>query len=575
MTVTAVAELTDWDFPIGHDAREQVFARERGPGYAPGGSGGGVALGADVAGLAASLRSVDAGVVGAALAMLPADRLATVVGAAVSPLADEDAVRVLGGAVAGLEEGAAAAVSRSVARARDAGDLSGHDGELRGDDGDLLRVAEAALTGLGGRALGGAVADEVLHASWAGLHRLERRVVAEKYRRLREINARGSHLSVGARTLVDLLARYGLTRGEAREQVETAAALGELPKTDEALANGRIGAGQAAEAGKALADSKKAVDCDGAPKDPDVLDDERSEIDDTVGNAPSDVDRRRLRERLEAQAAKRSRNRQADKEKRAFRKRYGRKFRDGDGLTLQFHGPAAAVELIWSMVAALSGRVGAEDDRSTQQRHFDALKDVADRYLAEGELPEVMGHRASVLLITSPDALHDVEGAEPSVIDGFGPVSSETARMICCDAEITVVLMGADGQPLRVGRSRYQPSRAQRRAVIARDRVCIGCGAQALRCEIHHVWWWENGGPTDIENLVLACWSCHTHIHHHGWVVTRTVDGRYRAGPPSAQGPAGGRPPDDGTDPQSDHAERFLWDTGVPAEPAAPDRRRI
>jgi hypothetical protein len=592
MTDTVVAELADWAVPVGLGVRGRVLAWERAPGYTPGGSG--MALGVDLAGTAAALRSMDDGLVGAALAMLPADRLAAVVGAAVSPLANEDAACVLGEAIMGLEAGAAAAVARSLRGPGGAGDLrddaSGRGGDARGPGGDggglggdarglggdggyLLGVIEDALSGLGDRALGGAVGDEELHASWGRLHRLERRVVAEKYRHLCEIDARGSYLSVGARTLVDLLIRYGLTRGEAREQVETAVALAELPKTAEALAQGRIGAGQAAEAGKALADAKTTPDADGAPKDPETLDDERCKIDETAGNAPSDVDRRKLRERLEAQAAKRSKDRLADKEKRAHRKRYARRYRDGDGATIQIHGPAAAIAHIWTVVEAMSGRTSAEDDRSTQQRQFDAVKQIADRYLAEGTLPEVMGQRASVLLITSHDALHDIDGAQPPVIDGFGPVSSETARMICCDAEITTVVMGADGQPLRVGRSRYQPSRAQRRAVIARDRVCIGCGTHALRCEIHHVQWWERGGPTDIDNLVLACWNCHTHIHHHGWTVSRDPDGRNHAGPPPAQTPAARRPPPMGERDQHEHADPSLWDTAALSDTHAPERQ--
>jgi hypothetical protein len=526
---------------VGLGAQAGVMARglawERGPGYAAepgddGASGRGAAQAppgpsADAArdeaggvpggpgspeGLAAVLRSADPAVVGAALAVMPVDRLTRAVGAAVSPLTDEDAAVVLQGAALHVEDAAAAGICVSSLASWGAR--------------ELLSVIEAAVAALGHRSLGGGLDDAALHDSWARLHRLERGVVAEKYRRLREITQRGSHLSEGARTPVDLLTRYGLTRGEAREQVDTATALGELPKTEEALARGRIGAGQAAEAGKALADAKKAKaeeaakgDAADDAEDSDGGDeaDPAFDIDNAIDDAPSDEDRRQLRERLAQQAARKSKNRLAVRDKRAHRRRYGRKYKDGDGATIQLFGPGAAIQTIWSMVEAMSGRTGAEDDRTPEQRRFDAMLHIANRYLTEGRLPDVAGQRPHVLLITTHEALHDVDGAEPATVDGFGPVSSETARMICCDAEITTVVMGEDGQPMRVGRTRYQPSRAQRRAVIARDRVCIGCGADALRCEIHHLWWWEKGGPTDIDNLALACWSCHTHIHHHGW----------------------------------------------------------
>ncbi|MGI8873980.1 MAG: HNH endonuclease, partial [Egibacteraceae bacterium] len=80
---------------------------------------------------------------------------------------------------------------------------------------------------------------------------------------------------------------------------------------------------------------------------------------------------------------------------------------------------------------------------------------------------------------------------------------------------------------LDAGRARRQPSARQRAAVIARDRGCVGCGAPVARCQIPHVHYWRNGGPTDIANLTLLCWSCHTHVHHHGWTVHRDQGGRF------------------------------------------------
>jgi len=139
--------------------------------------------------------------------------------------------------------------------------------------------------------------------------------------------------------------------------------------------------------------------------------------------------------------------------------------------------------------------------------------------------------RAHVLLITTPDALHGRPGHPPSDLDGYGPVSSETARQICCDADVTTVVVDDDGTPLDLGRTHRLPTRKQRLAVIARDRVCVGCGAPARRCQIHHIRWWRDLGRTDLDNLCLVCPGCHTNIHHFGWTVIRT-DGRYRAGPP-------------------------------------------
>ncbi|MGH3664560.1 MAG: HNH endonuclease, partial [Egibacteraceae bacterium] len=78
-------------------------------------------------------------------------------------------------------------------------------------------------------------------------------------------------------------------------------------------------------------------------------------------------------------------------------------------------------------------------------------------------------------------------------------------------------------------RNRRDPNPTQRKAVTAKDRHRVGCGAAPSTCQIHHIVSWGRGEPTDPANLVLACWTCH-HLHHH-WTVTRHPDGRYRAGP--------------------------------------------
>jgi NAD-dependent dihydropyrimidine dehydrogenase PreA subunit len=129
------------------------------------------------------------------------------------------------------------------------------------------------------------------------------------------------------------------------------------------------------------------------------------------------------------------------------------------------------------------------------------------------------GALAQVLLVTSPQALHDTPGAQPSHLDGVGAVCNATARQVCCDAQITTVAITRNGTILDVGRTRREPSARQRAAVIARDRGCVGCGAPVARCQVHHIRWWRNGGATNIDNLCLLCWSCHAHVHHHGWTV--------------------------------------------------------
>lgn len=43
-------------------------------------------------------------------------------------------------------------------------------------------------------------------------------------------------------------------------------------------------------------------------------------------------------------------------------------------------------------------------------------------------------------------------------------------------------------------------------------------------CQIHHIWWWSVGGPTDVENLIPYCWA-HRYVHEFDYTVTREAGG--------------------------------------------------
>ncbi|HVL97989.1 MAG TPA: HNH endonuclease signature motif containing protein [Egibacteraceae bacterium] len=98
---------------------------------------------------------------------------------------------------------------------------------------------------------------------------------------------------------------------------------------------------------------------------------------------------------------------------------------------------------------------------------------------------------------------------------------------VCPAGEVCEVVVDDRGRPLKVSEN-GRPTLRQRRAVIARDRSCIGCGAPASRCQVHHVVWQRHRGATVVGNLVLVCYACHHAIHHDGWTVTQQPPGRYR-----------------------------------------------
>ncbi len=98
----------------------------------------------------------------------------------------------------------------------------------------------------------------------------------------------------------------------------------------------------------------------------------------------------------------------------------------------------------------------------------------------------------------------------------LGPLLSDAERQyLTCDASCEV-WFERNGRPIGVGRATRTVSRRLRRALEHRDRSCAvpGCGA-TRGLHAHHIRHWEDGGPTELENLVLLC-PFHHRAHHRG-----------------------------------------------------------
>ena len=113
-----------------------------------------------------------------------------------------------------------------------------------------------------------------------------------------------------------------------------------------------------------------------------------------------------------------------------------------------------------------------------------------------------------------------------------------------CDARINGVVFSGEGVPLWHGHAKRLVTKAQMNALRARYGACGGCGADMWICQGHHIRPVSQGGATNIDNLMLACWACHQKIHHHGWREVPDGRGLYTIVPPEQirYGPA--RAPD-------------------------------
>jgi hypothetical protein len=114
-------------------------------------------------------------------------------------------------------------------------------------------------------------------------------------------------------------------------------------------------------------------------------------------------------------------------------------------------------------------------------------------------------------------------------------VPGGTVERLLCDAKVNTVAF-ADGHVLYYGRALRTASDAQFQALVVRDRHCRfpGCERRASWCSAHHVEFWEHGGLTDIDNLVLLCGEHHRRLHDQpGWRNKLLPDGTYEVTWPS------------------------------------------
>lgn len=120
------------------------------------------------------------------------------------------------------------------------------------------------------------------------------------------------------------------------------------------------------------------------------------------------------------------------------------------------------------------------------------------------------------------------------------PVHPSVLGMLSCSGRLRTALLDEHGAVLNLGRSARLATRAQRRALAARDGGCAipACGVPAARCEIHHLTAWVDGGATDLTNLVMLCALHHVEITKPGHWQIEMIRGVPWARPPAWVNPA-------------------------------------
>ena len=308
----------------------------------------------------------------------------------------------------------------------------------------------------------------------------------------------------------------GQSANGSRVEVEVAGKLKDLPDTRKAFEDGEITFGHA----KIIAKTAGRANID------------EQELVNRAKEEPVDVFARTARKH-EQQKSEDDGLSRLEAQRRA--RKAGIKTDPTDGMTVLWarFDPIIGTR-IKNMITAKTNQLWREEDPearpTTEQRMADALADLLCR---PGSGKKSKTPRTDLLLIAHYDT-GEQKIRDATLADGT-PVPVALFQDMACQGKVVPAIFNTKGQPLWVGMGKRLATPAQRLALIARDRRCVGCGADPAWCQAHHVIPWEAEGPTNIDNLCLLCSRCHHQVHDEGWQIRQTPTGKHVLQPPSSR----------------------------------------
>ncbi|MEX2251498.1 MAG: DUF222 domain-containing protein [Acidimicrobiia bacterium] len=348
--------------------------------------------------------------------------------------------------------------------------------------------------------------DEVLSHLFAG----SQVFLAEICAWLMVADHRQQFMADGARDLVQWLsARFGLRYSTAAQLVGVARRLEDLPLLRERFAEGGLSLDQV-EAISRMA----------------TADTEGELIEEASGLSNAALDR----------AARRSNPPSVEDERAAWEARWLTIQHSLDGNEGRLHArlPAAELHLVETAIRERADTIPPNPETG--------MFDPYPTRLADGlvELCATSGDESSpsVQITVHADLEALTSNTETTGVAELqaGPViANETARRLACDAIVETAIYD-DCRVLGVGRlSRTIPGWL-RRQLWHRDERCrfAGCPHQGW-LHGHHITHWADGGPTDLENLILLCGYHHRFLHEHGWSIEGDPSGKLIFKKPNGQ----------------------------------------
>lgn len=196
-----------------------------------------------------------------------------------------------------------------------------------------------------------------------------------------------------------------------------------------------------------------------------------------------------------------------------------------DGMaTLAVYAPAADVHAAYARVDAHARHLRAQEgeERTLAQLRADAFVDL----VVNGETT-ASGPRSArpSVAITVPVMTLLGHDDEPAVLDGYGPIDTETARRLAGEASswVRILTHPVTGTVLDLDRTTYPVPKALRRWLGVRDPVCItpGCTRLTRDCDIDHRLDWQYGGTTSADNTAPLCEPHHMIKTKSNWRLYR------------------------------------------------------
>ena len=391
---------------------------------------------------------------------------------------------------------------------------------------DDARQVEAAARRILAQVNDGSASCEEMREAMPALKSASAMITAAQTSAAASIAGRERHGDGGAEVLATAA---GLPIGEARSHIKTAKTLKDLPTALDAVESGRVTRANAKQLAAAVEKAgAQAVEADG----------------ELLSKAES-MRPEQFRRVARRWTAEHEGDHGASEHARQRARRRVR-FWDGDDGMVHLHGEFDAVtgKSLENRLRAEAGllhdadKKHAADGTLTQRRSFDqCMADALDNLTANNGTSGGGKPYADICVVAHVD---DATGGLIAELPNGERLPKSVLEQISCNAKLTGVVYDRCGKPIWRTHSRRTVTEAQWQLLIAKWGGCFHCGANPGICQGHHIEPASLGGPTKLDNLVPACWTCHNRIHHHGWRIHKRPDGNHTLHPPDRMhsGPA-------------------------------------